>query len=116
MLRFKEVILPFDRTISNSLKKIYGVCNQKGLYLANMFGFSDRYSVNLLNLFTFDCMTLIMKQEYVLEDRLKFGLRNRFSLYREVGLVKVKRYDLGLPMRGQRTHSNGRTPRRSVIF
>jgi len=116
MFRFKEAVLPFDRSICNSLKKIYGVGSQKGLYLANLFGFSDRYSINLLNLYSFECMTWIMKQEYILEDRLKFGIRNRFSLYREIGLVKVKRYDLGLPMRGQRTHSNGQTPRRNIIF
>jgi hypothetical protein len=57
MFRFKETVLPFDRTISNSLKKIYGVGNQKGFYLANLFGFSDRYSINLINLYSFECMT-----------------------------------------------------------
>jgi ribosomal protein S13 len=57
MFRFKETVLPFDRTISNSLKKIYGVGNQKGFYLANLFGFSDRYSINLINLHSFECMT-----------------------------------------------------------
>jgi len=55
-------------------------------------------------------------KHYILEDRLKLGIKNRFSLYREVGLVKVKRYDVGLPTKGQRTHSNSRTSRRNIIF
>ena len=116
MLRFKEAVLSFDRTMPNSLKNIYGVGRQKGAYLSNLFGFSEHYSINLMNLFFFDCITFVMKQHYVLEDRLKLGIKNRFFLYREVGLVKVKRYDLGLPTRGQRTHSNSRTPRRNIIF
>jgi len=116
MLRFKEAVLSFNRTIPNSLKNIYGIGRQRGAYLSNLFGFSDRYSINSINLFFFDAFTWTMKQHYILEDRLKLGIKNRFSLYREVGLVKVKRYDSGLPMRGQRTHSNGRTPRRSITF
>jgi|SRR6185503_3149105 len=116
MLRFKEAVLSFDKTIPNSLKKIYGVGIQKGMYLSNLFGLSDKYEINLLNLYLFECISSIMKQEYILEDRLKFNIKNRFSLYREVGLVKVKRYDLGLPTRGQRTHSNGRSPRRNIYF
>jgi len=115
MLRFKETVLSFNRTMPNSLKDIYGIGKQRGAYVSNLFGFSDHYSINLINLFYFDLITWTMKH-YILEDRLKLGIKNRFSLYREVGLVKVKRYDVGLPTKGQRTHSNSRTSRRNIIF
>lgn len=116
MFRFKETVLSLNKTLPNSLKSIYGVGEQKAVYLSSLFGFSSYYSVNFLNLYSFELIAYVMKQEYILEDRLNFIIRNRFSLFREVGLVKVKRYDVGLPARGQRTHSNGKTPRRNRMF
>jgi len=116
MFRFKDSILPFNKTLANSLKKIYGIGEQRGLYIANIFGFSSYYNVNKLNYYFFECMVAAMKNGYILEDRLRFIIKSRFSLFREINLVKVKRYDIGLPARGQRTHSNGRTPRRNKIF
>jgi small subunit ribosomal protein S13 len=116
MFRFKDSILPLNKTLPNSLKKIYGIGYQRGFYISNMFGFSNYFSVNLLNYYFFECMVSVMKQGYILEDRLKFNIKNRFLMFREIGLIKVKRYDQGLPMRGQRTHTNGETPRRNRIF
>ena len=57
MLRFKETVLSFNRTMPNSLKDIYGIGKQRGAYVSNLFGFSDHYSINLLNLFYFDLIT-----------------------------------------------------------
>lgn len=116
MFRFKEAVLPFNKTLPNSLKRIYGMGEQRSVYLSNMFGFSSYLSVNLLNYYFFECMVAVMKQGYILEDRLKFNIKNRFTLFREINLIKAKRYDVGLPIRGQRTHSNGQTPRRNIIF
>ena len=116
MFRFKDAVLPFDRSLPNSFKKIYGIGFERAVYVSNLFGFSYRYSINRLNYYFFECMVAIMKIEYSLEDRLKFTIRNRFSIFRDASLVKVKRYDAGLPTRGQRTHSNAKTLRRNRIF
>jgi len=116
MFRFKDAVLPFDRTILNSLKIIYGVGWERAAYIATLFGFSNNYSINRLNYYNFECMVALMKYGYILEDRLKFNIRNRFSLFRDLGLIRTKRYDLGLPGHGQRTHSNGKTPRRNRLF
>jgi ribosomal protein S13 len=116
MLRFKDTILPLNRTLINSLKRIYGIGEQRSVYISSAFGFSSYFSINLLNYYFFECMVAFMKQGYILEDRLKFIIKNRFFIFRDVGLIKVKRYDVGLPSRGQRTHSNGQTPRRNRLF
>jgi len=116
MFRFKDSILPMNKTLANSLKKIYGIGEQRGLYISNAFGFSSYFNVNMLNYYFFECIVAAMKNGYILEDRLRFNIKNRFLLFREINLVKVKRYDIGLPARGQRTHSNGQTPRRNRLF
>src|SRR4029079_2425184 len=116
MFRYKETVLPFNRTLSNSLKKIYGIGFERAIYITSLFGFSSRYSINRINYFHYECIVALMKYGYFLEDRLKFGIKNRFSLYRDIGLIRVKRYDSGLPGRGQRTHSNARSPKMNKLF
>ena len=116
MFRFKDTILPLNRTLLNSLTEIYGVGFARAAYILSLFGFAVSYSINRVNYYYFECIVALMKYGYSLEDRLKFVIRNRFNLFRDIGLVKVKRYDLGLPANGQRTHSNGKTPRRNIIF
>jgi|SRR6185436_608793 len=116
MFRFKETILPFNRTLVNSLKKVYGVGIERAVYIIGLFGFSYRYSINRINYYNYECMVAVMKDGYFLEDRLKFGIKNRFSLYRDIGLIRVKRYDSGLPGHGQRTHSNARSQKMNILF
>jgi ribosomal protein S13 len=113
LFKFKETILPFNRTLFNSLKEIYGIGFERALYISSLFGFS---SINRLNYYYFESIVALLKSEYILEDRLKFIIKNRFNLFRDVSLVRVKRYDLGLPTHGQRTHSNGKTIRRNRLF
>jgi len=49
MFRFKDSILPLNKTLANSLKKIYGIGEQRSLYISNIFGFSSYFNINLLN-------------------------------------------------------------------
>jgi len=116
MFRFKDTFLPLNRTVCNSLTEIYGVGLQRALYATASFGYSAYYSINLVNHYYFESMAAFLKKNFSLEDRLKFIIKNRFFLFRDLGLVKVKRYDVGLPNRGQRTHTNSQTPRRNRIF
>jgi ribosomal protein S13 len=57
-----------------------------------------------------------MKHHYILEDRLRYNIKNRFLIFKEAGLIKSKRIESGLPIHGQRTHSNAKSPKRRKIY
>jgi len=62
MFRFKDAFLPFNVTLYNSLRKIYGVGRQRALYISALFGFSSYYSINLLNYYYFECIVASLKR------------------------------------------------------
>lgn len=42
------------------------------------------------------------------------SMRNRHKLFKDLGMYRGVRASKGLPLRGQRTHSNGRTARKNL--
>ena len=115
MFKFKDVSLQLNLTVANSLKKIYGIGLQKSSYLFSMFGFSENVYIGILNHYFFECISILIKNNYVVEDRMIFLIKSRFSKLVDGNNVKGKRYFSGLPIHGQRTHTNGKTSRRNII-
>ena len=56
-----------------------------------------------------------MKGFFILDDRLRFCVFQRLEVLINNGSIKGRRYMKGLPIHGQRTHSNGKTPARRML-
>lgn len=109
MFKFKNVVLNYNKNLVNSLKKIYGLGEQRCLYILNLFGINYFFNINSLNFYFFECILIILKKYFILEDYLKFLIRSRFNRYKDSGIFKYNRFIKNYPIRGQRTHTNAKT-------
>lgn len=109
IFRYKETVIDFNKNIRVALAKIYGVGLTKSNYLCDMIGYGSNYNINYANRYFFECISVLIKNNYLVEDRLKMLIQQRIKFFFNIKLLKGIRYFDGLPVHGQRTHTNGRT-------
>jgi len=109
MFKYKNVSLDYNKRLVHSLRKIFGIGEQKALNILNTLGFNYFFTINLLNSYFFECILILFKRYYILEDHLKFIIRSRFNRYRDSNIFLYNRFLKNYPIHGQRTHSNART-------
>lgn len=113
MIYIFESELPENKLVFISLTKIYGIGRANSLSLCKRLGWSDNIKIKdlskeqiskLLKTADFLCLTLgsdLKKNKLLIS-------KNLISIKTYRGL---RRYQ-GLPVRGQRTHTNGKTAKR----
>jgi len=116
MFRFKDTIIPLNKGLRESLGYIYGIGRQRASYACDLYGFGLKFNVNNLNRYFFENFSIIFKNLFLLEERLGLFISQRLSFFFDIGRIRGKRYFRGLPVRGQRTHTNGKTPARLSTF
>lgn len=115
MIYILETKLSDNKPIFFALKNIYGVGSSKSLDICRKLGFSKNLKVKSL---TEDQIKKLLKvvdtsDMLITSDLKKFKnlvLKNLVSTKSYRGLRRIK----GLPVRGQRTHTNSRD-RKSVV-
>lgn len=98
-----------QRKFYKILKNFSGLNLSSFFYFFNILGFSQNsffYNLSKLEI-QFFLNNFFFK--FFLEDKIKFFLKNTLKLYLNLGNYKGKRLRQRLPMRGQRTKSNGKT-------
>jgi small subunit ribosomal protein S13 len=99
------------KNILNSLKKIHGL-NFKSLNKIGLLnGFGSYESVNNLSLDFFLAIKSQVSFFYNLEENKIF---NNVNKKKRIKSYSGMRHILRLPVRGQRTHTNSKTPRRNI--
>lgn len=116
MYKFKDTELIFNKRLRDSLSNIYGVGFQKASYICDLLGFGNSYNINLLNRFSYELIVIILKYYYILDDRLKGIIMQRLNFFVENRRIVGLRLMKGLPVRGQRTHTNRQSARRLKNF
>lgn len=112
----------FDTELSNSkliyyaLQKIYGINKKKSFFICKKLGFALNLKIkNLSNDQLVELLKIIDTLNLVLSSDLKklkfLSIRNLISIKSYKGL----RRNQGLPIRGQRTHTNARTARKKFL-
>lgn len=115
MLLIFGVTLPKDKKIIYALPKLYGIGQASACKICQELGFAPELKIkDLLNDQQFLLVKKI-KEEYRLEDNLKEEIKSNVRRYISNGSIRGFRHKNHLPVRGQRTQSNGKTPRR-VLF
>lgn len=113
MIYVLESKLPENKSIYFALKSIYGLGKKRSMTICRKLGFSDNFNAKCL---TEDQINTIVKLGESLNLILANDLR-KLKLVVIKRLVSIKsfrglRRKKGLPIRGQRTHTNAKTSRK----
>ena len=113
MIYLLETKLHENKSIFFSLKKIYGIGKSTAFNICKTLGFSENLKVkNLSEEQIKKLLNLVENSEILITVDLKkvknLIIKNLVFIKSYRGLRKIK----GLPVRGQRTHTNGRTARK----
>jgi small subunit ribosomal protein S13 len=102
------------KLIKISLQKIYGIGNFQAILVCKQLGFaSNLKTFSLTNDQILKLIKLIENSNLIITNNLKklqlLNLKNLIDIKCYRGLRKLK----GLPVRGQRTHTNGKTAKKN---
>jgi small subunit ribosomal protein S13 len=117
MARIVGVDLPRHKRMEIALTYIYGIgrtASKRILAAAQVdaMKFSDDLSDDEIN-----AIRAVIDQGYKVEGDLRREIATNIKRYMDLGSYRGLRHRRGLPVRGQRTHTNGRTrkgPRKTI--
>jgi small subunit ribosomal protein S13 len=114
MLLIFGVTLDKEKKIIYALPKLYGVGRPASIRICKELGLSLRLKIKQLTNEQQYYLSKKVKEEYRLEDSLREQIKSDVRRYMSNGSIRGFRHRYNLPVRGQRTQSNGRTPRRVI--
>ena len=117
MLYVLETKLPENKSVVFALTKVYGIGEKTAYLICKKLGFST-------NLKTKDLTQEQIEELIQLIESLNLTLNNELKKLRSLNLktlISIKSYRglrrvRGLPVRGQRTHTNAKSSRKSRRF
>lgn len=113
MIYIFETEILNNKPIQYSLRKIYGLGKFQATLVCKKLGFSKNLKTSdLTNEQTINLVKLVENSNFKITNELKklqiFILKNLIEIKSQKGLRRLR----GLPVRGQRTHTNGRTAKK----
>jgi small subunit ribosomal protein S13 len=118
MARIAGVDLPPNKRIEIGLTYIYGIGRSQSNNILRAAGVSQDTKVRELNDDEVNKIRKVIEEQYRVEGDLRKEISFNIKRLMEIGSYRGLRHRRGLPVRGQRTHTNGRTrkgPRRGAI-
>jgi len=118
LARIAGIDLPKNKRIEIALTYIYGIgrsTSQKILQKANV---DHNTKSDLLTEEEINAIRRVIDSDYKVEGDLRTEVSMNIKRLMDLGCYRGLRHRRGLPVRGQRTHTNARTrkgPRRSMI-
>lgn len=106
---FKDVELVNSRLLYTELARIYGVGQNRAKYLCYLLGISGFSRVEDINYYYFELISYLLKIYYGTDIFLLRMEDNKLRNFLSFKSYKAIRFSAGLPVRGQRTHTNSRT-------
>lgn len=105
---FKDLEIQFRPCLAWEIIKVYGIGYQKAINVLSYLGISFYFAVSYLNYYFFESISYIIKYFYLIDDKLRAAIRARVQQLLKLKIRRGIRFSKGLPVRGQRTHSNGK--------
>jgi small subunit ribosomal protein S13 len=99
------------------LQKTYAVQKQTALKLCKLFGvspnsqFSTIYNIKLKQ----EIVLFIEREKQYIKKNRKKKIKKHIKKHISLNTYKGFRFKLGLPVRGQRTHTNACTSKKNII-
>jgi small subunit ribosomal protein S13 len=118
MARIAGVDLPPNKRIEIALTYIYGIGRSQAIKILTSAGVSFDVKVRELNDDEINHIRKVIEENYRVEGDLRKEVTMNIKRLMEIGSYRGLRHRRGLPVRGQRTKTNGRTrkgPRRGAV-
>jgi small subunit ribosomal protein S13 len=118
MARIAGVDLPPNKRIEIGLTYIYGIGRSQANNILGSTGVHPDTKVRELNDDQVNKIRKVIEEQHRVEGDLRKEISLNIKRLMEIGAYRGLRHRRGLPVRGQRTHTNARTrkgPRRGAI-
>ena len=117
MARIAGVDLPREKKVEIGLTYIYGIGRAIAKEILEKTGVSSDLRVRDLNDTDVNKLRQVIEKDYRVEGALRTEIAMNIKRLMDIGSYRGIRHRRGLPVRGQRTHTNARTkkgPRRAI--
>ena len=117
MARISGIDLPRDKKVEIGLTYIYGIGRASAQEIIEKSGIDANQRVRDLTDADVNKLRQVIEKEYRVEGALRTEVAMNIKRLMDIGSYRGIRHRRGLPVRGQRTHTNARTkkgPRRAI--
>jgi small subunit ribosomal protein S13 len=117
MARIAGVDLPREKRVEVGLQYIYGIGKSVSQRILLETGVSPDTRVKDLSDADVNRLRQVIERDYRVEGALRTEVAMNIKRLMDIGSYRGARHRRGLPVRGQRTHTNARTkkgPRRAI--
>ena len=115
MARIAGVNVPTNKRVEISLQYIYGIGPAKAREIVTKLGIPDERRVNQLSDEEVLRIRELIDREYRVEGDLRREVAMNIKRLMDLGCYRGLRHRRGLPVRGQRTHTNARTRKGKAV-
>ena len=109
MARIAGVNIPTNKRVHIALRYIHGIGPVNAVEICKKVGIEEAKRVNQLSEAQVIQIREIIDREYVVEGDLRREVAMNIKRLTDLGCYRGLRHRKGLPVRGQRTHTNART-------
>lgn len=109
MARVAGVDIPNNKRSEVALTYIFGIGRSSALKILGKAGIDKNKKVADLSEEELDRIRKIIDSEFSIEGSLRANVRMNIKRLMDIGCYRGLRHRKGLPVRGQRTHTNART-------
>lgn len=111
MAHIAGVELPKDKRVLIGLTYIYGIGRTTSREILSKVNIDENKRVKDLTLEEEKLIRELIQSEYIVEGELRTQVAMDIKRLMEIDCYRGQRHKKGLPVRGQRTHTNARTRR-----
>ena len=109
MARIAGINIPTNKRVEIALTYIHGIGLSSSQKICNNIGISNDKRVNNLTEDELSKIRDIIDKDFLVEGDLRRKRSLDIKRYLDLGCLRGLRHRKGLPVRGQRTHTNART-------
>ena len=109
MARIAGVNIPTNKRVIVALQYIHGIGPQKANEIMGKVGIPENRRVNQLSDQEVLQIREVIDRDYIVEGDLRREVAMNIKRLMDLGCYRGLRHRRGLPVRGQRTHTNART-------
>jgi small subunit ribosomal protein S13 len=117
MARISGVDLPREKKVEIGLSYIYGIGRRNAVDILRKAGIDGSLRIRDLTDADVNKLRQVIERDYKVEGALRTEVAMNIKRLMDIGSYRGIRHRRGLPVRGQRTHTNARTkkgPRRAI--
>lgn len=117
MVRIAGVDLPNDKRVEIALTYLYGIGRSTARRIIEETGIDPDQRMHAVSDEDLNKVRRVIENNYKVEGALRTEMSMNIKRLMDIGSYRGIRHRKGLPVRGQRTHTNARTrkgPRRTV--